>query len=240
MPSSESTTAFEQLVAVLAGGRLTGLLAGLEHELLDADASTAAAATEHAGIDASLLVAALLVRRDVGRLSDLIHACAITLVLPHILEPGERIVRRPSLGAGNDPSRKYDLETDRRVAEFKLAQWTGADAMRKRTLFQDLVHLAAADGGRRAELYAIGPAPLRFLRTSKSTASWALDKSQPTRTLFEQRFGQLGMRIAEFTTGPAAHVRIVDIAELLPEVAVAEAAGPATAGSQDDAEAGCR
>ncbi len=217
----ESAAAFEQLVAVLAGGRLTGLLAALEHQLLDADASAAADATKDAGIDASLLAAALLVRRDVGRLNDLIHACAITLALPHILEPGETIVRRPSLGAGNDPTRKYDLETDRRVAEFKLAQWTGADAMRKRTLFQDLVHLAAADGDRRAELYAIGPPPLRFLRTSRSTASWALDKSQPTRLLFEQRFGPLTTPIADFTAGPAAHVQMVDLTELLPEVAAA-------------------
>ncbi|UOY01648.1 hypothetical protein [Blastococcus sp. PRF04-17] len=220
MPS-ESAAAFEQLAAVLAGGGLTGLLAGLEHELLDADAAVATAATADAGIDGSLLAAALLVRRDVGRLNDLIHACAITLVLPRILEPGEKIVRRPSLGAGNDPSRKYDLETDRRVAEFKVAQWTGADAMRKRTLFQDLVHLAAADTDRRAELYAVGPAPVRFLRTSKSTASWALDKSQPTRQLFEQRFGPLAMSIADFTTGPAAHVDILDLTELLPEVAAA-------------------
>ena len=42
-----------------------------------------------------------------------------------MLEPGERLANRPSLAAGNDPSRTFDLETDRRVAEFKLAIWNG-------------------------------------------------------------------------------------------------------------------
>ena len=87
-----------------------------------------------------LLAAALTVRSQVGRLNDVIHACTIALALPHILEPGEQIAVRPSLGAGNDASRPFDLETDRRVAEFKVAQWKGKDTMRKRTLVSDLVH----------------------------------------------------------------------------------------------------
>jgi DNA-directed RNA polymerase specialized sigma24 family protein len=36
------------------------------------------------------------VRRDLERINDLIHAVAIVLVLPHLLEKGERITDRPS------------------------------------------------------------------------------------------------------------------------------------------------
>ena len=67
-------------------------------------------------------------------------------------------MNRPSLAAGNDPTRPFDVETDRRVAEFKVGIWsgTGTDAMRKRTVFHDLVNLAADTSGRRAELYVAG------------------------------------------------------------------------------------
>ena len=65
-----------------------------------------------------------------------------------------------------------------------------------------------------------GEAPGKFLRSSRSPASWALDRVPATRVLFTQRFGPLSMSIADFTNGPAAHVRIVDLMTLLPEIAV--------------------
>lgn len=151
-----SANAFAQLAAYLSGGQLTKVVAGLEHQLCRADAADAAAAGQAAGMVAELLSAAILVRRDIGRLNDLIHAVAITLALPHILEPGERLVNRPSLAAGNNPTQSYDIETDRRIGEFKLAMWSGTDGMRKRGVFADLVHLAADTSGRRPELYVVG------------------------------------------------------------------------------------
>ena len=84
------------------------------------------------------------------------------------------------------------METDRRVAEFKVGIWsgTGTDAMRKRTVFHDLVNLAADKSGRRAELYVAGPQALRFLRTSRTTAGWALDRGAVSaRQLFLEGSG---------------------------------------------------
>ncbi|WP_245790408.1 hypothetical protein [Streptomyces monashensis] len=107
----------------------------------------------------------------------------------HQLGDEERITVCPSLGAGNDPSRPYDLETDQRIAEFKLARWRGADAMRKRQTFNDLVMLAADTSGRRAELFVIGPEPCRFLTTSTSTAAWALDRTPGALRTFTTVFG---------------------------------------------------
>lgn len=214
--------AFARLAAFLARGRLTGVVSKLEHTLAQSDAAEAGEAVAAAHIDGELLTAALLIRRDLGRLNDLIHASAISLALPAILEPGERLANRPSLAAGNDPSRPFDLETDRRVAEFKLAVWSGTDAMRKRGVFHDLVHLAAETSGRRAELYVVGDAPLRFLRGSISSAAWGLNRgADSTRALFLERFGPLDMPIKEFTAGPAGDVRLVDLADLLPQVRTA-------------------
>jgi hypothetical protein len=147
------------------------------------------------------------------------NAAAITLALPRLLKDGEQITNRPSLAAGNDPKRPYDLETNLRVAEFKLSHWKGADAMRKRQTFKDLVHLAADASDRHPELFLGGKAPERFLRSSRSTASWGLDRSPATQKLFTERFGSLDMRIADFTAGPGSRVRITGLTSLVPEVA---------------------
>jgi hypothetical protein len=157
------------------------------------------------------------VRAELGRINDVIYATAIALALPHLLEPGE-VLRRPSLAAGNDPSRPYDIETDRRVAEFKFARWHGADAMRKRQLVKDLVHLAADESGRRRELYVVGERPPHFLHTSTSTLGWALDRFPATRELFRTRFGALGVPIHEFVQGGGADVVIINLETTLPEL----------------------
>lgn len=90
--------------------------------------------------------------------------------------------------------------------------------MRKRGAFKDLVHLAADTSGRRAQLFVVGQAPIRFLRGSTSSAQWGLDRATTTRAMFEKRFGPLTMPISQFTAGPGAHVELVDLAPLLPEL----------------------
>lgn len=199
------------LLAFLDRVPLTVAVRDLEGALDGCDGKAAAVKVAAVGVDGGLLAAAVATRRQLGRLNDLIHASAIALMLPTLLEPGELVQGRPSLAAGNDPTRPYDLQTNTRVAEFKLAQWTGADAMRKRDAFKDLVHLAADESRRRAQLFVLGQAPIKFLRESTSTALWGLDRATSMRGLFERRFGPLTMSISEFTAGPGAQVELVDL-----------------------------
>jgi len=131
------------------------------------------------------------------------------------MEPGE-VLYRPSLAAGNDPSRPFDVETTLRVAEFKLARWDGSDAMRKRQLFKDLVHLAADTSERSAELFVLGELPLRFLRRTRSSAGWALDRFPAARKLFGERFGTLDVPISDFVKGPGSRVKVIDLEERMP------------------------
>ncbi|WP_433288357.1 hypothetical protein [Micromonospora sp. CA-244673] len=211
--------AFATLLAFIGSADLTERIAVLEARMNGTGRSTAADLAEDSGMSLDLLLAALLVRKHAGRLSDIIHAAVITQVLPLILEEGERVLQRPSLAAGNDPSRPYDLETDRRVAEFKMSVWKGADAMRKRAAFADLVHLALDQSGRRAQLYVAGPAAIHFLRTAKGSAAWGLNRSSPVlRRRFEERFGSLEVPIRDFTAERAAHVELVDLTNLLPAI----------------------
>lgn len=212
-------------VALLAGflgaEPLTTTIASLEWDLRGRTAGDVGDIAAARGVGPELMVAALTVRESLGRLNDLIHAAGIVLALPHLLEDGEEIVVRPSLAAGNDPHRPFDLETSRRVAEFKLARWRGADAMRKRQTFKDLVMLAADRTGRRAELFVVGPEPGRFLRTSRATAGWALDRAPHVRRVFEESFGSLDLSVAEFTARHAGHVQVTDLCEVLPPVVAA-------------------
>lgn len=195
---------------------LTGRIAQLEHELLGAtDTDVAQLAGTHA-ISDDMLAAALTIRSAFGRVNDVIHAAVITLSLAHILEPGEQITKRPSLAAGNDPSRPFDLETDRRVAEFKVSVWTGKDAMRKRGVFADLIHLALDDTGRRQQLFVVGSQPKRFLETTTSAAAWGLNRnSQFLRDRYRERFGSLEVPIAEVRKTHASSVEIVDLADVI-------------------------
>ncbi len=169
------------------------------------------------GVAGDVLEAALFARQRLGRISDVIHAVAVLRALPRMLQPGETL-HRPSLAAGNDPSRPFDIETDRRIAEFKLARWDGHDAMRKRQLFKDLVHLAADTSGRSAELYVAGERPLRFLDTTRASAAWALNRFPSAALLFEQQFGDPAVPIADFRAAHASHVRVINLQELLSEL----------------------
>lgn len=82
------------------------------------------------------LSAAGLVKEVSGQINVMIHALGILLCLPAILEPGE-CVESVSLGAGNT-GKKFDLETNRRVAEFKFINWRGGpEAIRQNSLFKD-------------------------------------------------------------------------------------------------------
>jgi hypothetical protein len=206
--------AFAELVEFLTAETLTERVGRVEQQLNGADLGNIA--DRDGGMTDELLRAAILVRQHAGRVNDLIHAAMIVRALPKILEPGERIVRRPSLAAGNDPSRKFDLETNIRVAEFKAGQWKGRDAMRKRSLVADLVGLVLNRGKLRAELYVFGCLPIDYLRNSTSTVEWALGRSSPhLRQAYEQRFGSAELTISQFTAGPAADVVLRDLTELI-------------------------
>ncbi|WP_081278007.1 hypothetical protein [Mycolicibacterium fortuitum] len=223
MPESHAqlVDAFIALSGYLQANGLTAQLARAEEAFKGSTDEDVAGIGAELGLTPDLLTAALVVRATVGRLSDVIHATTIALVLPHILEPGERLTNRPSLGAGNDPSRPFDLETDRRIAEFKVAQWKGKDTMRKRQVVADLVHLALDETGRRAQLYVVGHLPAKYLRSTRQTVAWALGRSSPhTRRRFAEEFDAEGsMTIGEFTAGPAAHIEVIDLSSLVPALA---------------------
>lgn len=217
--AAQAAEAFGTLVEFLRQESFTTAIARLEHALLGADRDTIGNVTASAGLTVPLLRAALVVRRDVGRVSDVIHAAAIVLALPALLEPGEIVSNRPSLGPGNDKLRPFDLETNRRVAEFKVALWSGGDMMRKRGVTADLVHLSLDDSGRRPELWVAGDEPIRFLQSSSSAVGDLLSRApRRLRDRFTARYGIEPIPLRVFVEEHAGRVELHNIADVLPDV----------------------
>jgi hypothetical protein len=179
-------------------------------------AETADVAAAH-GVTAELLRSAIAARDAFGTVSDLIHAAAIAIALPHILEPGETLAR-PSLAAGNTPERLFDVETDRRIAEFKLARWVGGDGTRQKSAVKDLARLAADRSGRTAELYVRGARPIRYLTSSTSPVSQQIKGFPAELAAFERAFGDPGMAVSAFVAGAAGQVALIDIEQRLPDL----------------------
>lgn len=177
--------AVEVLADFMGSQKLTDRISSLELQLVGASIDEVVGIVEVAGVSRDTLKAALTVRSTMGRLNDVVHATVIALSLQRILEPGESVSNRPSLAAGNDPSRKFDLETTHRVAEYKVSVWRGADAMRKRGAFADLVNLA--------------PMTRRTRRSSSSW--WAISPNTSSRPPRVQRSGDSADRRQSFGTG---------------------------------------
>jgi hypothetical protein len=79
--------------------------------------------------------------------------------------------------------------------------------------------IAADQSGRRAELYVVGLAPIRFLQTSRSTARWALNRGgESTALLFAERFGTLDIAIRDFTERVSGSVTLIDISAQIPSI----------------------
>lgn len=124
------------------------------------------------------------------------------------------VSKRPSLGAGNDADRVYDLETTRRVAEFKLSSWKGSDGMRQRGLFADVVGLSIDDTDRRRQVFVVGDLPVHFLTSSRPNAAKTLSKAD-LRLRTPQGLKEK-MTVSEYTK--AARVEVVDLTRLLPRL----------------------
>lgn len=213
-PTTDSAVAFATLDGFLSSGSLTATIAELETSLDGSDAEQIQGILQRSGLDEDLVDSALIVRERVGMIDTLIHAAVITQVLPLILEPGETLIKRPSLGAGNDAERNFDLETSHRVAEFKLASWKGRDGMRQRGLFADVVGLSLDTTGRRRQVFVVGELPARFLRTSRRNAAKTLSKA--AIKLRTPDGLNASTTVSEFTA--AAAIEIIDLRTLLPRL----------------------
>lgn len=211
---------FEGLVAALtlleALTKSTGTTAwigGLEGRLKGANGDQVGSLLESDGIGAGTLDAAIQIKRMAGRINVLVHAIGILNALPYILEPGE-IVESLSLGAGNT-GKDHDLETDRRIAEFKFITWRGADTIRQNSLFADLFNLASNPTTRAKYLYVVGrDIPMRFLENRRALNS--VLKDAPLAARFKAAHDDRYLTVRDYYATVKDQVKIVDLVGVVP------------------------
>ena len=133
----------DQAVATIEafqGESLTASLSSIESEVVGLGVDELDDYCSSHRIDAEFMSSALKIKKVAGQINVIIHAAGILLSLPSLLKPGE-VVESVSLGAGNT-GRKFDLETNLRVAEYKFIDWQGgSETIRQNGAFKDFFEL---------------------------------------------------------------------------------------------------
>ncbi|PCJ21872.1 MAG: hypothetical protein COA96_15065 [SAR86 cluster bacterium] len=153
------------------GESLTDVLAAFENDIVGLDSNNSNKFCESNAINKGLLNSALIVKQASSQIDVIIHASGILYSLPRLLEKGE-FVESVSLGAGNT-GKKFDLETNLRVAEFKFIDWQGgAESIRQNGIFKDFYELAEYETTKEKFLYVVGTTyPLKFFNGGRAMTS---------------------------------------------------------------------
>jgi hypothetical protein len=204
-------------VAGFSNRNLTTTLSAIETQLKQKNRAIVATISKEAGWDVELLRAALDVKYAAARINDVVHSVGILVSLPKILKPGEKILSM-SLGAGNT-NRSWDLESDRRIAEFKFIRWQGgAETIRQNALFKDFFFLAEEKTERERYLYVLGlEHPMKFFGSSRK-----LDPILKGNSKLADAFRRANLRNCELVCDyfhlRENKVKIVDLIPMVPEL----------------------
>lgn len=220
-PIIDSIADFSRDLAALkqfSRGSLTKTIAEFE-AMLKKDKAGITSCLSEKEVTEALLKSALTIKKHIGQIDVIIHALGIMVSLPYILEE-EEVVESLSLGAGNT-GKSFDLETDRRIAEFKFINWRGgAEAIRQNQLFKDLFCLASSKKTKRKYLYLTRASiPLAFLEKSKRDLNSVLSKNAAVKKSFYQEYGERYATVADYYQDIRDHVKIIDLSELVPAFA---------------------
>lgn len=160
-----------KVIEQFQGSDLTESISRIEGNLVTLGRDDVQRFCESMKIDDSFLDSALSVKKIAGQINVIIHAAGILRSLQSIMELGE-VVESLSLGAGNT-GRKFDLETNYRVAEYKFIDWRGGpETIRQNGVFKDFYELGEYETTKRKYLYVVGTEyPLKFFHSGRALSS---------------------------------------------------------------------
>lgn len=167
-------------------------------------------------ITPTLIDSALVLKKLAGQINVIIHTVGILMALPYILDEGE-FIQDLSLGAGNS-GKPFDLETNRRIAEFKFIHWKGgAESIRQNQLFKDFYLLAEYETSKNRYLYVIGTDyPLKFLNGNRSISS-VMSRNNKLWADFQDRYKGRFMRVKEYFDYRKSRVNLQDLGNWVPQ-----------------------
>jgi len=188
----------------------------LEEKFKNNNAKSTKKFCEDSNIDNDLLEAAAEIKRETAQIDIIIHAIGILNALPIILDEDE-IVESLSIGAGNT-GKRFDLETNRRVAEFKFIRWQGgAESIRQNAIFCDFFKLITYKTKKKKQLFLIDLIhPKKFFNSRKSLNS-VLSKNKSIQDEFKKLFKEKYQKVNEFYEDFKSEIELVDITKIMPK-----------------------
>jgi hypothetical protein len=197
-------------ISEFQGDSLTESLSILEEGIVGANSEKSLNYCSKNNITDSFIDSALAIKKVAGEINVIIHASGILHALKDILKPGETVLS-VSLGAGNT-GRKFDLETNLQVAEFKFIDWKGgAESIRQNGIFKDFFELAEYDTDKSKNLYVVGTHyPLKFLNGGRALSS-VLSKQPVIQKKILDKYGS-GIKITrDYYNLYKGSVKVIDI-----------------------------
>ncbi|MCG8554502.1 MAG: hypothetical protein MJD61_04325 [Proteobacteria bacterium] len=197
---------------------LTDRLSELEYKFSGLSKKDVQTLCDAQNLNTNLLKAAYEIKSLAGQINVVIHAAGILTALPKILS-GDEKVEYLSLGAGNT-GRAFDLETDKRIAEFKFINWRGGpESIRQNSLFKDFFELAEAETRKERYLYVLGlKYPLKFFRGRRNLKS-VMSKNNALAQSFQNKYGDRFSVVQEYFEVTKHKVHLVDLIPIVPALA---------------------
>ncbi|MDP1954562.1 MAG: hypothetical protein Q8K71_08795 [Polaromonas sp.] len=207
------TKAFKAM-DVFQGVSLTESLSKIEKDIVGHSVDDMKTFCGGQGIDNAFMASAVSIKKLAGQINTIIHAAGILCALPHLLEPGEK-VKSVSLGAGNT-GRKFDLETNKRIAEFKFIDWRGgAESIRQNGIFKDFFELAEYDTRKKKCLYVVGTDyPLKFLNGGRALTS-VLSRQNALHGRLVEKYGAEVKTVRQYYRLTERKVQICDVSPFI-------------------------
>jgi hypothetical protein len=193
-------------ITKFSGTSLASKIAEMELNFVRLDKAAVVERLRADSIDTTLLDAARTVKRAAAQIDVVLHALGIVVLLPRVLEDGE-VVESLSLGAGSSEAKRFDLETNRRVAEFTFIDWQGNDNTRLQKMFKDFYRLSEFKTEKRKELWLTDDTYLlKYFRSGSSVRS-ATHKHRDVWEDFQARYPN-ATRVSDYYRIHAADVRL--------------------------------
>lgn len=192
------------------GDSLTESLSDIESRIIGFGVDDVGELCAAQGINDKFMDSAIAVKRVAGQINVIIHAAGILRSLPGIIEPGEK-VESVSLGAGNT-GRKFDLETNMRVAEYKFIDWQGGpESIRQNGIFKDFFELAEYETHKKKYLYVVGTEyPLKFFGGGRALTS-VLSRHPKILARIQEKYGDSIAKVRDYYEMKKGEVTICDV-----------------------------
>ncbi|SMM98461.1 hypothetical protein SPONN_2402 [uncultured Candidatus Thioglobus sp.] len=193
---------------------LAKTLAVFEKNIVGLDSSSSNTFCKKNKINKDLLNSALIIKQASSQIDVIIHASGILYSLPYILEENE-VIESVSLGAGNT-GKKFDLETNIRIAEFKFIDWQGgSESIRENGIFKDFYELAEYETDKKKVLYVVGTTyPLKFFNGGRAIIS-ILSKQPKILKAISEKYGDKVKVARDYYELHKEKVSIIDVEQHL-------------------------